>query len=94
MRAPGVGDLGGARAAEIDAVGVRRAEKLWNWSTRAGPRRLLPNIDSGFILGEGGGFAPKARVRERVVRVAMVDCSGLLDKVGVRIYCQDRVNSE
>ena len=74
MRVPGVGDSWDGGGCEAEGV-VRRAEKLWNWPTSSGPRRLLPKAFKGLYLGEAEGAtegaAPMARVWDLVVLVAM-----------------------
>ena len=72
MRAPGVGDSWDGGGCEAEGV-VRRAEKLWNWSTSLGPRRLLPKAFKRLYLGEVEGAAPMARVWDHVVLVAMAE---------------------
>ena len=72
MRAPGVGDSWDGGGCEAEGV-VRRAEKLWNWSTSSGPRRLLPKAFKMLYLGEAEGAAPMARVWNLVVLVAMAE---------------------
>ena len=76
MRAPGVGDSWDGGGCEAEGV-VRRAEKLWSWSTSSGPHQLLPKAFKRLYLGEAEGAAeeaaPMARVWDLVVLVAMAE---------------------
>ena len=80
MRVPGVGDTWDGGGCEVEGV-VQRAEKLWNWLTSSGPRRLLPKAFKRLYLGEAEGAtegaaegaAPMAQVWDLVVLVAMAE---------------------